>query len=156
MPRRRENFIVFSRVVAALAAVMIVGVFAGCMSFNIGRTTNRVTSDSVGEDGVLVQEGVARIKGGGDTEVHYPVSYQKPPNLELVEDGDHCEIVEQHEDHFRIRNSSPFKAEPKWKARGVKVPAAVPVGPAPATSTSPPPDPPPPDTPPSDAPRQSK
>lgn len=122
---------------------MIVAIFAGCMSLNIGRTSNHVTSEAVSEDGVYLQQGVARIKGGGEFEVHYPVPYQHPPNVELNEDSEHCEIVEQHEDHFKVRNTSPFKAEAHWKARGVRVtPAIAP----PALPATPPPDPPPPAT----------
>jgi hypothetical protein len=128
---------VFSRVAGALASMIIGGIVAGCMNFNFGRPPLPVCED------VVVQQGVARVKAGGDAEVHYPVPYQRPPNLELGDDSDHCEIVEQHEDHFRIHNSSAFKVEAKWKARGVKVASAPPVSAAPATPASPPPEAPP-------------
>jgi hypothetical protein len=124
---------------------MVVGIFAGCMSLNIGRTSNHVTSDAVSEDGVYLQQGVARLKGGGEAEVHYPIAYQRLPNVELDDDSDHCEIVEQHEDHFKVRNTSPFKAEAHWKARGVRVASAIA---PPAVPATPPPDPPPPAVPP--------
>ena len=135
-----------SRLVAAVAAAIIVGIFAGCMSLSIGgRTSHHVTSEAASEDGIFLQQGVARIKGSGDIDVFYPVAYQRPPNLELGEDSDHCEIVEQREDHFRVHNSSPFKGEVQWKARGVRVSSAAATAPV-SPPASPPPDPPPPQT----------
>lgn len=135
-----------SRRVGAIAATVVVGIFAGCMSFSIGgKTSHHVTSEAACEDGVYLQQGVARVKGGHDVDVFYPVTYQRPPNLELGDDADHCEIVEQREDHFKLHNSSAFKAEVQWKARGTRVSSTSPVMvPTTTTPASPPPDPPPP------------
>jgi hypothetical protein len=130
-------------VAGALSAAIIIAIITGCMSLQIGgRTTHQVTSESIGEDGVFVEKGVAHVKGNGDLDVYYPVPYQHPPNVELVDGGERCDIVEQKEDHFRIRNPHGGKVDVQWKARGMRV-ASSHTAPAVPTAAVPPPDPPP-------------
>ena len=115
-----------SRPVGAFAATLIVAIVAGCMSFSIGgKTSHHVTSEAPSEDGVFLQQGVARMKGNHDLDVFYPVGYQHPPNLELGGDSEHCGIVDG-EDHFRLHSASPFKAECSGRSRGQ--PSAPPRG----------------------------
>src|SRR5947209_430843 len=100
------------RLTAIFSAVAIIAIVTGCMSLQIGgRTSHHVTSESIGEDGVFTEQGVAHLKGSGDMDVYYPVPFQHPPNLELTDDSDRCDIVEQKEDHFRLHNPHAWKAD---------------------------------------------
>jgi hypothetical protein len=96
------------------------------MSFSFGgRNYEKHTSESRCEDGLFIQEGTTRLRPRSEQDVFYPVPYAHPPNLELGEDCDDCVILEQKEDHFRVKNQSFFTANVGWQARGIRHPAVT-------------------------------
>ncbi len=123
--------------VGFVAGGILLVIFLGCMSIAIG---NRTPDGVVLESGTLVQKGEASVPAGTQLDVYYPIPYAHPPNLELGDYGEECQLVEQHEDHFRIHNTHPLSHSVKWTARGVRA-----AEPAPATAPEPPAEPPPPE-----------
>jgi hypothetical protein len=121
---------VFFRTMGALAGGVSVLIFLGCMSFSIGgRNYEAPSTDSRCED-LLTQKGQCPLKAHMEEVVYYPVPFGHVPNLELTNTDDACVVVEQKEDHFRVRNGSWDTVRVKWKARGIRVPAvAAPVPP---------------------------
>ncbi len=142
--RCRAARLLLSRPVGAVAAAAVVLIILGCMSLSFGGLSIGCHSEP---DGTLCQEGDLKLLQGQDQEIYYPIPYVSPPNLELSGDVDHCEIVEQKPDHFRIRNPKGATSCPHWRARGLRAavpPPAVFVAPPPAASSGPPADVPPP------------
>jgi hypothetical protein len=72
------------------------------------------------------------------------VTYSHPPNLELDCHGrlDKPCLLDQKEDHFRIRINGPFPTKVCWKARGTRgcpgSPCAPVLTPTPPQTESPP------------------
>jgi hypothetical protein len=142
--RRRTVRLLLSRPVGALAAAVLVLIILGCMSLSFGGLSIGCRSEP---DGTLCQEGDVKLLAGQDQEIFYPIPYVSPPNLELSGDVDHCEIIEQKPDHFRIRNPKGATSCPHWRARGLRAsvpPPAVFVTAPPAASSGPPTEVPPP------------
>jgi hypothetical protein len=132
------------RIAATMAAVACVVIVLGCMSFSIGGKTVIRTPDG----NPFEQAGAIEIRPGAEQDVFYAIPYASTPNLEIDSTFDDVELVEQHADHFRVRNTSNglLSRTVEWKARGVKgLPLApitvVPPPPAPAASSNPPPPP---------------
>jgi hypothetical protein len=117
------------------AGVTLVAILLGCMSISIGKFSEHKI-----EDGglTLCQEDEVTVPAGGERDVYYPIPYPCPPHLEICDSFSHLEIVEQREDHFRVKNTSAFRQTGTWKARGLKAPVHGPPAPA-----APPPVPPP-------------
>jgi hypothetical protein len=132
-----------SRRVGALAGFVLALIILGCMSLSFGGLSIGGRTEA---DGTLCQEGDVKLRVGQEQDVFYPIPYASPPNVELSGDMDHCEIVDQKADHFRIRNPSGGQACPHWHARGVKAcaPTTVIVASPPARPAGTPPAPPPP------------
>ena len=107
-------------VTAVLACIVII---LGCMSITIG---GRTTVDTTSEDGMLIQEGETQVGAGAERDVFYPIPYASPPNLEIDSTFNHYQLIDQKEDHFRVRNTSnAFCLKCEWKARGLKGSASV-------------------------------
>jgi len=113
------------RCVAALAVVVTLIIFLGCMSLNIGRPV----LDTAGDE-VLFQKGKLQPSGETEQDVYYPIPYASPPNLTLDDTFSHdLVIVDQKPDHFRVRYGIDkpmihfFGVE--WTARGMRATAAA-------------------------------
>lgn len=126
-------------------AALVTGAFAvlsmlSCMSFNIGGKVYECKT----EDGLLIQQGQARVPAGVEQDVYYPVPYASTPNLETSDCWSSTIVVMQCPTHFRVRNTSDSVERVEWTVRGVRgVPVAV-GGPGPALgppSSLPPPRP---------------
>jgi hypothetical protein len=115
----------WERVTAAVGIVVFLGFAFGCMSLQLGGRNEVISTDP----SVASQSGRVTIAAGDVVEVHYPVPYAYPPNLQLEEEWRHCRIVEQRPDSFRVKNLGNSACEVAWKTRGVKV---APVGTLPA------------------------
>jgi hypothetical protein len=142
-PTKRDSAIRF-RIAATLAAVAFVLIVLGCMSFSIGGKTVVRPPDG----NPFEQSGAIELRPGAEQDVYYAIPYASTPNLEIDSTFDDVDLVEQHADHFRVRNTSNglLSRTVEWKARGVKgLPLApitvVPPQPAPAASSNPPPPP---------------
>src|SRR5262249_42278423 len=107
--------ILWSRAAGILATTVIVLIVLGCMSISIGGSGDQA---SCTEEGCLVQKGEVTVQSGCEIKVYYPITYVHVPNLEVSSTFDEMEVVSQHEDYFRIRNSSSFSRTAHWKARG--------------------------------------
>lgn len=103
-----------SRLGAALGAATFVLTLLGCMNFAIGNRT------SPNPDGVLDQEGDVHLSPFAEEDIYYPIPYANFPNVELTETFSQFQIIEQKEDHCRIRNTTPFRIDVHWHARGVR------------------------------------
>jgi len=132
------------RVAATLAAAAFVLIVLGCMSFSIGGKTVVRPPDG----NPFEQSGAIELRPGAEQDIFYAIPYASTPNLEIDSTFDDVDLVEQHPDHFRVRNTSNglLSRTVEWKARGVKgLPLApitvVPPQPAPAASSNPPPPP---------------
>jgi hypothetical protein len=136
--RHGHSGLLAQRLVTAGAALICLVVFLGCMSLNFGTRTEVIQHDDVS----YMQTGTATVPGGQEVEVYYPVPYASPPNLVLSSDWDQCVVVQQKQDHFRVKNNRVFATECKWTARGLKVPPPVAPGLGPPVIV-PPPVPPP-------------
>jgi hypothetical protein len=115
-----------SRKTGLAAGAVLMVIVLGCMNISIG-------SFRRSEDGTFEQKGELRLASGCEQDVYYPIPFAHTPNVELSGDVDNCFLVEQKEDHFRIRNPGPFKCCPDWTARGVRC-----APPAPVVITAPP------------------
>lgn len=143
--RRRFVDKLLSAPVGATVAALLLAIFLGCMSLEIG---NRTVETPHCEDGVLFQQGEAHVPGVSNRFVRYPIPYPRKPNLEISSTFDDCQIVEEHEDGFLLRNPSCFSVKVTWKARGLRFepppappPAPLPPEPIPVTPTLPTPTP---------------
>jgi len=112
------------RCIAASAVAILLAIFLGCMSINIGWPS----AETGGED-VLVQKGTLH-PSEFDQDVFYPIPYTSPPNL-TIDEPFHRDVlvVEQEADHFRVRYTKDkplaiFGVE--WTARGTRAPAIKP------------------------------
>jgi hypothetical protein len=108
----------------------MLAIFMGCMSLSIG---NRTIEAPPCEEGVLCQQGEVHLPGNTSQFIHYPLPYPRKPNIEIDSTFDDCQIVEEHEDGFLLRNPNCLSRTVKWKARGVKCdsPPAIPNEPSP-------------------------
>jgi hypothetical protein len=115
------------------AGALFVLILLGCMNFAIG---NRNWES---RDSVLDQEGEIHLSPGAERDIYYPVPYANIPNLELTEDFHRdgvFDIVDQKEDHFRVRSKTWFQIDMHWHARGVQVWNMPPAAPQVLTQTS--------------------
>ena len=148
-----------SRTAAVAAAVTAVLVVAGCMGITFNReqvvrpdSIVKVEADSAGPrddaprtyppgDGILEQEGVVTLPRLMEQDVYYPVPYVGPPNLTIESPFQHCVLMSQKADHFRVMNTCNTGPEDvHWKAKGVKVLLGA-APPEVAVPSLPPPDP---------------
>ncbi len=120
-----------------VAAVAVLAILLGCMSISIGKFGT--TSGTTEVEGVLCQEGEATVPPGVVWQVHYPLPFLHPPNLEVSDMFHHCVLIAQDEGSFQVRNDSSSSVNVSWKARGLRAaPVPVVVPPAdPALPTSP-------------------
>ena len=109
------------RWIAASALAILLVIFLGCVSINIGWPLGES-----GTEDVLVQKGTLH-PSDFDQDVFYPIPYASPPNL-TIDEPFHRDvlIVEQEADHFRVRYTKDkplaiFGVE--WTARGTRAPA---------------------------------
>ena len=150
--RERLMRILSSRPAGAVAACLSALVVLGCMGIAIGnRTAEEMKScsspgPSAEDNGPLTQEGKIHIRPGSEKLVYYPIPYSSPPNLELADDLDYCDVIEEKENCFRVRFHTGFSTSQQtlcWKARGVRCapppapPAAQPSDATPPTETAP-------------------
>jgi hypothetical protein len=143
--RRRIADKLLSAPVGVTAAALVLAIFMGCMSLEIG---NRTVETPHCEDGVLFQQGEAHVPGESVRFVRYPIPYPRKPNLEISTTFDDCEVADEREDGFLLRNPRPFSRKVSWKARGMKCdpppatpPTPLPPAPVPVTPTLPTPTP---------------
>jgi len=138
----RFGALVFSRTAGVLAGVLLIVIILGCMSIQIG---GKSFHNGLTQDGLFLQEGETTVAAGAEQDVYYSVPFASPPNLELCGLLNDCVLVEQHADHFRVRNPGHFSRDVDWKAKGVKAAPpscmAPPLAPVPAKETLPPPTP---------------
>src|SRR5579864_8832131 len=126
--RRRFVDTLLSAPVGATAAALLLAIFLGCMSLEIG---NRKVEAPPCEDGVLFQQGEAHVPAEGDRFVRYPIPYPRKPNLEISTTFDDCQIAEEREDGFLLHNPNGLSRKVTWKARGMKIDPPPPPPPAP-------------------------
>jgi hypothetical protein len=138
----------FSLPVAALASLLLLITFLGCMSLQVGGDHRPMEIDS--EEGVVRQSGTVTLRGDQPQTVYYPIPYISPPNLTIKDEWPHerWQLVDQKADHFSIRRE-PLSLGPPleitWTAKGLKGPPAAPVvvlpkgtpGPTPAEPAAP-------------------
>jgi hypothetical protein len=143
--RRRFVDKLLSAPVGATAAALMLAIFLGCMSLEIG---NRKVEAPHCEEGVLFQQGEAHVPANSTKFVRYPLPYPRKPNIEISSTFDDCSITEEREDGFMLQNSNCLSRTVTWKARGMKCepppvtpPAPLPPAPVPATPTLPAPAP---------------
>ena len=128
---------VLSAPVGVTAACLMLAIFLGCMSLEIG---NRTVQTPPCEEGVLCQQGEVHVAANSSQFVHYPLPYPRKPNIEIHSTFDDCEIAEERENGFLLRNPNCLSRTVKWKARGMRCdpPAAAPsVPPPPVPATTP-------------------
>jgi hypothetical protein len=124
------------RVAGAVAGGVLVAVFLGCMSLNIGCRECHST-DSVGvstdANGVVKQEGTVTLGAGCTQQVFYPICYAGIPNLEISESGclsTHHALSHQEKNCFILENKDAhFSHTFHWTARGLRDQPAPPIGP---------------------------
>jgi hypothetical protein len=111
----------------------------GCMNFAVGNKNWDGHGGVLDHDGVLEQEGKVTLLNSEERDVYYPIPYASIPNLELTTDNliNHYEILQQKEDHFRVRNTIGLEIELNWHARGVRT-GLLPAPPQPLVKSSPP------------------
>jgi hypothetical protein len=137
---------VLSVPVGVTASCLMLAIFLGCMSLEIG---NRTVHTPPCEEGVLLQQGETHIPANTSQFIRYPIPYPRKPNIEIDSLFDDCVIAEEHEDGFLLRNPTCGSSTVKWKARGIKcdppsaTPSAPPPLPAPETPPATPSAPPP-------------
>jgi hypothetical protein len=117
--------VLLTRQAGVVAAIALLVILLGCMSISIGKFSG--TGSCTEADGIFCQEGEVTVSGGAVREVFYPAPYAHTPNLEVSDTFNHCELVEQREGSFKVRNASGFSVTVCWKARGVRaIPPPVP------------------------------
>src|SRR5262245_46299340 len=85
--------------------------FLGCAS---GPPRSGVVEES---HGVSVQQSSLDLAPGQETFVFYPKRYQGPPNLEVKSTGNICQVLEQKDNGFRVKNiSTASPGSLTWKA----------------------------------------
>ena len=141
--KRRFVDKLLSAPVGVTVACLMLAIFLGCMSLEIG---NRTVQPPPCEEGVLCQQGEVHLPGNTTQFVRYPIPYPRKPNIEISSTFDDCHITEEREDGFLLQNPNCFNRTVTWKARGLKCePPSAPPGatppPAPATPTLPAPTP---------------
>ncbi|HZV04078.1 MAG TPA: hypothetical protein VE999_03220 [Gemmataceae bacterium] len=146
---KKRRFVdkLLSAPVGATAAALMLAIFMGCMSLEIGNRKVEVETPHC-EEGVLFQQGEAHVPANCTRFVHYPIPYPRKPNIEISTTFDDCVIAEEREDGFLLRNPNAFSRKVTWKARGMRcepppaTPAApLPPAPVPVTPTLPTPTP---------------
>jgi hypothetical protein len=120
------------RWIAASVLAILLAIFLGCMSINIGWPVAET-----GSEDVLVQKGTLHPTGMLEQDIFYPIPYASPPNLTFDEMFHHdFVVVDQQPDHFRVRfvKDRPLSnlLGVDWTAKGMKVPPVKP----PATETA--------------------
>lgn len=133
----RPRFVdkLLSAPVGATAAALILAIFLGCMSLEIG---NRTVETPHCEDGILFQQGEAHVPAESVQFVRYPIPYPRKPNIEISTTFDDCAVAGEHEDGFLLRNPNSFSRKVTWKARGMKCdPPVTPPAPPPPTNGPP-------------------
>ena len=127
--RSRIESVVFSRPAGVFAGIALALIILGCMSIQIG---GKNFHEGAAEDGSFQQCGEVRLAAGEMRVVYYPIPYAQPPNLEIDNLCNTCELLVQNADHFQIRNPALTSRTVDWRARGVKAcpPAATPPAPA--------------------------
>ena len=149
-----EHFmrVLCSRAAGAVAACLSAVIAFGCMGIAIGNRTAEETkaccSPGVDDSGALMQEGKIHIRPGSEKLIYYPIPYASPPNLEIEDTCDYCDVIEEKENCFRVRFHDNFTTTQQtlcWKARGVRCPpppvppSALPADANPPAEAAPPP-----------------
>jgi hypothetical protein len=115
---------------AAICGIVLAVVVMGCMSISIGK----FAATAVEAEEPFCQEGECSL-AGCERDVYYPIPFAHPPNLEVTGLSGQYELLEQREDHFRIRGGSmPGTPTLQWKAKGVRAARATPCSPSPVSA----------------------
>jgi hypothetical protein len=136
---RRIRKVLFSRIAAFLGGVLSLLVVLGCMNFGSLQPAEVKVGAAADEPGVLKQDGKTVTRPGKDQVIYYPMPYTSPPNLQVTDGANACEIVEQTERYFRVRfpANAPAQQDVTWTARGPRVAQSVTIeqnSPTPASS----------------------
>ncbi len=137
----RMERVLSSRPAGAAATCLTVLIILGCMTHNHYHSDpDKVVADV---NSPLTQDGKIILRPGAEQIIYYPLAYAVPPNLELEDRLNLCEVLEQKENYFHVRMRTGTYSVGDgipWKARGVR---PLPPPPAPPLVT-PHEDPPPP------------
>jgi hypothetical protein len=137
---RRADRALFGPIAASVAMVFGALTVLGCMNF--GSIPPAVEVKVTDDPGVLAQDGKLPARPGKEQVVYYPVPYASPPNLQIADPANVCDIVDQRENCFVVHFHPKAKPQDEvtWTARGSrKTPAgdAQPGGiPTPGTPVS--------------------
>jgi hypothetical protein len=120
-----------SRRAGIVSAIVVVVIFAGCMSLQFGGVDTHeeiVTPPAETQvsylpgDGMLEQAGDDTVAGGHSLlDVYYPMPYVSPPHLTVSSPLDEVKVIDQRRDRFRVKNTGLFARRFHWTANGVKV-----------------------------------
>src|SRR4051794_2394159 len=98
---RRIEHVLFSRRAAAVAVCLTASIFFGCLSGS--STYHHVEERARADEGeVFLAEGKLTFRAGTEQIVYYPAPYSSPPNLEMNDPAQLCDLVEQKENCFRV------------------------------------------------------
>jgi hypothetical protein len=115
-----------SRPVWVGAALLLLGLVLGCMSFNINTGEDVPPNDppppaNLPPGDLREQHGTVVIPPDGFVDVYYPIPFVSTPNLELSRETERVSLIVQRRDHFRIKNTGLFERTVRWDAHGVTV-----------------------------------
>jgi hypothetical protein len=102
--RDRAITIIAAAIVAALVAVVVV---FGLQAFH----------GTVIDQGAI-QQGQQTIPANTTEEVYYRRPFRTPPHLTIMGGSGYISILEQKEDHFKVKNSFGGQMSFEWKAEG--------------------------------------
>jgi len=99
-----------------LALGVLASVIAGVILTYFTTNTNRIPSP-------LIQTGAVTIRASGTYEVHYPISYARPPYLTLKLDNDSTDsttvmLTQQRADGFKFETNPYSTWSVTWRAAG--------------------------------------
>jgi hypothetical protein len=109
----------FFRLAGIAGGMLLLSIVLGCMSFSFGG--HEVSIEHNGGDGITCHDGTIQVPAHACLNVYYPAPFSSKPNLEVTECFGRCEILEQREDGFRVRNNSIFTVTAEWQARGLRI-----------------------------------
>jgi hypothetical protein len=142
----RFRSFLLSRPVWVGAALLLLGVLLGCMSFSINSGGDECCHDdpppppNLPPGDVREQQGCVEVPANGHADVFYTVPYVSTPNLTLHGETEHVSLVMQRRDRFRVKNNGLFSRTVRWDANGVTIalnpppPPPVPVTPVKAST----------------------
>jgi hypothetical protein len=99
------------RLMTLIAAAIVAALVSTVMVFGLRAFQGHVAIQNPG-----LQQGENTVPAQGTLDVYYKQPYKSPPHLTIT--GNWVEIVEQKEDHFKIKNTFGLPASFQWKAEG--------------------------------------